>query len=359
MDVQFVPPVPSANTIHQAASAKLMPGGMLVSAVPHTNPCNDYDPNWFIYAHPTSFPHGVGQCPKGVSLERWARCILLRHPRAQFARNLGLIADLWNIIQRHRVNTHAWVQLRLTPRMAASITSLTSSDLESVLDILSKPSSAAWSNLSPSARILLDGMKRAGGRVQGSPQSFLSLRSKVLAVNTVFGSYTTMINLNPSELNMHWTFVLAGHPYKFDAFGKPNGRLPQLDCLRVVAADPVACAQAIRAMMAAFVDVFLGWPMGSKRQVNAACLFGLILALYLKYEDSGRGSLHGHGQALQPVLQATRLREIFEQSEEMQQRLFEFMESFATAYLPWPGSPVQGRDSRNPFMVNTLVKNSE
>jgi hypothetical protein len=281
-----------------------------------------------------------------MSLERWAKCILLRHPRRQFARNLGLIADMWNIVQRHKVNTHAWVQLKLTPRLAASLSELTPEDMKHVLQILSKPgqsllNSAVWQKMSPSARVLLDGMKRAGGRVQGSPQSFLSLRSKVLATNVVFGPYTCMINLNPSEANLHWTFTLAGVPYKFDAMGVPEkGALAGWERLRTVAANPVACAQAIRAIMAAFFAIFLGWPLESKHQVNPHCLFGLILAAYLKYEDSGRGGLHGHGQLIQAALQTANLKKLMEDGEAMQERLFQFMESFATSYLPWPSKPV-------------------
>ena len=347
IELQMVPPQPAPGAAARTTAAKILPGGVLASAIPHAQPCNDYDPMWLVYAHPSAFPHGVGKCPQGMSLEHWARCIILRHPRGQYACNLGLLVDMFNIIQRHNVNTHARVQLRLTPRLANTIGDLSSADLKLLLDIMSKPgggigNSSKWRKLSPSARTLLQGMKRASSRVAASPGAMLSLRSRVLAISSIFGPFTCMINLNPSELNLHWTFTLAGVPYTFDAAGRPQGRPGQLDALRIVAANPVACAQSIQAYLSAFCDVFLGWPMESKRQSNPDCLFGVIKAAYLKFESSGRGGLHAHGQILQPPLQAQKLQQLMKDGHVMQKRVFEFMESFCTSYLPWPGQKVQG-----------------
>lgn len=301
---------------------------------------------WLIYAHPSAFPHGKGQCPEGMSLEHWARVILQRRPRRQYACNLGLLVDMWNIIQRHKVNTHAWVQLKLTPRMASSIVNLSQEDMQKVLKTVSKPGSRNknWSTLSQPAKTLLNGMKRAGGRVMGSPQAMMTLRSRVLAVSTVFGPFTCMINLNPTEVNLHWTFKLSADSkgaYTFDSFGNPVGRSSSVECLRTVAANPVACADAIHAVFSAFAAIYMGWPMDSKRQTNPNCLFGPILAAYMKYESSGRGGKHAHGQILQPPLQVDNLKRLMDDTPAMQQRFFDFVEGFAASYLPWPGTKVQ------------------
>lgn len=65
-------------------------------------------------------------------------------------------------------------------------------------------------------------------------------------------------------------------------------------------------------------------------------MFGPLLMAYFKFESSGRGGMHGHGQCLSPVLQAKNLQKIFEQHHDMQEHLFQFMESFSSTYLPHP-----------------------
>lgn len=150
-----------------------------------------------------------------------------------------------------------------------------------------------------------------------------------------------MINLNPAELSSKWTFVNIDtmKAYEFDAFGNRIGGPSALEALRAVAANPVACAHMVHAYVGAFGMVFLGWPLSSKHQTNPHCIFGVIVIGYFKYESSGRGGKHAHGQILQPPLQAANLRRLLSKGDEFQERLFEFLESFACSYLPWPSAP--------------------
>jgi hypothetical protein len=337
--------MPDADAAASNSSTQFVNDGLLASVIPKSSkPCNDYDPMWLVYAHPTVFPHGRGQCPLGMGFDTWCRLTLQRHPVQQYAQNLGFIADMFNILQRHTVNLHSWLQLRLHPRMAAEICDLTPQDIQDVMSIAGKGLTgpalhSVMGSLPRPARTLLSGLKRAGGHVLGSPQSFLALRSKVLAPTTALGPYTCMINLNPAELGSEWTFKLAGKAYSFDAFGKPVGRPSVMDSLRLVAANPVACAEFIHAFFAAFCEVFLGWPMGSSKQTNPGCLFGAIYAAYLKYESSGRGGKHGHGQVAQAVLRAIWLAKFMSEGTAMQDLLFAFMESFSCACFPSPTRP--------------------
>lgn len=348
VEMQVVPPVADTKVAAHNSKDKFFPGAVLATGIPRTSPCNDYDPMWIVYAHPSVFPHGRGQCPAGMSLRHYFKCILQRYPAKQFARNHGFIVDSFNILQRHEVNLHSWLQLRICPSLVSAVKNLTPDDMQKVFNILSKKHTALvaareMSSLSPAAKAVMSGMQRTGGRVEGSPQSFLSLRSRVMAVTTVFGPFTCMINLNPSESSLCWTFTMIGQPpWVYDAFGKPQGRPNHLDALRAVAANPVACAKVIHACLALFNEVFLGWPLGADRQANPNCLFGPIVALYMKYESSGRGGKHAHGQILQPPLQAANLKKLLDDSEDMQQTLFKFMESIACSYLPAPASPTVG-----------------
>ena len=332
----------AGNLASHFTSAGLVSEAKLVSAIPaNSKPLNDYDPDWLVKAHPSCFPWGTGGCPEGMAPIRWIRGILNRYPREQFAQNAGFITDAFNIWQRHESFLQASVQLKISPYSAAKLAGITEDDICAVFELLSSGGpgtdyTKAFSALSPAARTLLEGMKRTGARVIGSPQSFLSLRSKVIAGNVVFGSYTTMMNLCPSEVSSEWTFRLAGKDFKFDIFGNPDNKRSVLENLRTIAANPKACAHFAHAYMQTFTKVLMGWPMDSPCQIDENCLFGKILMTYLKYEVSGRLAIHGHGQMTQPVIQAKHLLNMMEDGTFATQ-LFRFMEGFSMQYMPSPG----------------------
>ena len=343
----------AANLASDLSAAGLISQTKLVAAVPGGGqPLNDYDPLWLIKAHPSCFPWGTGGPPEGMSLIRWIRGTINRYPREQFAQNVGFLTDSFNIWQRHETYTHASVQLKLSPHLAAQIQHLTEDDICAVLKLLAggsngKDYTKAFGALPPAARVLLDGLKRTGARVLGSPQSFLSLRSKVIAGNVIFGSYTCMMNLCPSEISSEWTFRLSGKEFNFDMFGNPANPRPVIESLRCVAANPKSCAHFAHAYMQSFAKVFLGWPMDSPCQIDPNCLFGQILMAYLKYEVSGRFAKHAHGQITQPALQAKHILLMMENGD-FQKLLLNFMESFSMSYTDeCPASPAPGYDDDN------------
>lgn len=337
--------------------------GLLVSAIPKSDKLvDDYDPGWMLGAHPSTFPHNKGGCPSGMSEERWAQCLLQRYPACQYARNLGLIADCFNVVQRHNVNKNAWVQFQFRPDQQAAITALSQRDVQAVLDLISSNAFGAnlingLNSLPPGARILYNGVKAVGGRVLGTPQSFMSLRSKVMAGTTVFGAYTCHINLNPSETSAKWTFDLAGEKYEHDIEGYPSTRPHIVDCKRIIAANPVACADFLMAYLHGFVKVFCGWPMDSERQVNPECLFGLIRLMYLKYESSQRRGLHAHGQLCQPFLQHERLKQIIIDGT-LVEHLFGYFENIMCAYFPVPQYTATIVARKGPFIPTCPLQKS-
>ena len=107
---------------------------VIISAVPKGDLVNDYSPMWFIHNHPSSFPHGVGGKPKGMSLERWVKCTLNRYPIEQFAQNICFIADSFNVIQRHSVHTHCNIQFNASEEKQADINSLNNEQVCKVVD---------------------------------------------------------------------------------------------------------------------------------------------------------------------------------------------------------------------------------
>ncbi|GAX76355.1 hypothetical protein CEUSTIGMA_g3801.t1 [Chlamydomonas eustigma] len=235
-------------------------------------PLSDFDPMWLVHSHPCSiFPHGTGACPEGMSLETWAKGIICRYPKTrQYAQNIGFITDAFNIIQRHEAYKHAAVQMRISPGMASGIHGLTEVTLlQEVMKVLTTKKAGTQykktvASLPRAAQNLLNCVKITGARrVIGSPHSFRSLRCKVLGANVLWGHYTCMLNLCPTESGSHWTFKLAGEEFSFDSFGAPDQQRPNTaKVMATISANPKACADFIYAYFNAFCEVFLGWPMG-------------------------------------------------------------------------------------------------
>lgn len=90
--VESAPNLSNKQSANVTAAA-LHQQGLLAACVPgEQKPANDYDPAWFPAAHPSTFPHNKGACPKGLSLTQYAKILLTRYPREQFAQNVALIA---------------------------------------------------------------------------------------------------------------------------------------------------------------------------------------------------------------------------------------------------------------------------
>ena len=350
IEIQINPTIPSTAP-HLPSSSPFPPNmsevhhgrtGTLISALATCgSPCNDYDPMWLVHTHPNTFPHGKGGRPAGMSEADYFECIARRYPPEQFAQNLSLLANMYDIKQRHAVLTQSGVEVRMRPQLIRQLDTLTEQDVNKILmAFTSRASGSALQKsiegISPPGRMLLRSLKHTARRVEGTPQSFLSLRSKVLCATSVFGAYTLMLNLCPYELNSPWTFTLAGRAYRFDAMGRPEGRPPHIECMNIIAANPLSCAEFLHAYFAAFCDVILGWPMHSKRQLRSNCLFGVISVAYMKYESSGRGGKHAHGQICQPLFQQTRLAELFAQGNAVQKQLFDLMDHLTSGLMPTP-----------------------
>ncbi len=190
-------------TITAAAPAAANPGAVLAAVYPPSEPVSDYDPRWPLWAHPSSFPHGTGACPKRMSLTKWAEYTVQRYPASQFAQNGPLLQDMFNIIQRHEVSVHTKVQMDYSPASMAAIASMQHAEVQHALQLMQhgpgKAQQDAQRAATPATRALLHAMKQAGGRVLGSPQSKATLRSKVCAAWNMYGPYTVQMNLCPNE----------------------------------------------------------------------------------------------------------------------------------------------------------------
>lgn len=139
-------------------------------------------------------------------------------------------------------------------------------------------------NKSPAVSLLLSAFKKNNARVRGTSQWWASFSSKSVAPTDVFGNWTTMLNLNPSEFDSDIMFALLQRPYGFQGpWGEPDGRRPTAaERYRMVANNPVAAAQFFHLIAAGFQHVMLGWPVDADQQQNPHCPFGKVTpTLYL------------------------------------------------------------------------------
>lgn len=122
--------------------------------------------------------------------------------------------------------------------------------------------------------------------------------------------------------------------YEFNAFtGEPDStRPPKLEALRYIAKNFMACQHFFSIYVRAFMDIFLGWPIGSKRQVNPDCIFGVVLSIMWSFEESGRRGIHGHAPATVPAIQMPNIIRLCKDG--MQGLLLNFAEGLAMACMP-------------------------
>jgi hypothetical protein len=226
-------------------------------------PTSDYSPWWLVLVHVGLFPFGDGVRPASMSLEDWVKCLLQRG--APYTKNVHFQLDAFNIIQRHRVNHEAWVQIHKIERgkNASIFADLTPAEVEATIELMTSGyqgwhMAAALKEASSSVRALFSSFKLCNARVVGSPQAMGTVRSNAIAMCHHGGSWTMALNINPSEINSHIALSIAGHNFTFDttcAEGRPVGRASLNERYRIIANDPDACAQFFRLFLSAFCEV--------------------------------------------------------------------------------------------------------
>ena len=305
-------------------------GGTVVmaSSASTTQLFSDYNPYWFVLAFPHLFMHGCGAIPKGMTLDMYIQTLLRRgYP---FASTPAFALASFNVVQRHRVNTSAWVTTNNCNRsdLRTTLAGASDADIHRATELVSS-GATGWqlarrlADASDVVISLVRCFKVTAGRVLGSPHAFASLRSRTIAMWHFAGQWTMSFTFNPSELNAPIMFELAGHKFAFDdntPHGQPVGRPNMSDRWRIVAQHCVANATYMRLFLNAVQTELFGWPPDAKRQANPNCLFGRVTAFFWKLESSGRGGIHVHGNISQPDLQPDRLKGYLS-SPEFQQKI--------------------------------------
>jgi hypothetical protein len=101
-----------------------------------------------------------------------------------------------------------------------------------------------------------------------------------------------------------------------------------------VAKNFLACEHFFHIYFEAFNSIFLGWPLGAKKQVDTNCIFGVLLAVQWSFEESSRRGLHGHAPLYSPTINAKNLQALFQRGEDFQKLLLDFAEGLARSWIP-------------------------
>lgn len=258
----------------------------------------DYDPLYPLLAHPTVFINGDGECPVGMSESEWVKYVLRRPPLIRTGRPEWILAEN-NRQQRHRAYKEAHTQLYMTPENVRRLSTLNDDIAGQVAAMYRQdrgpPRAAALAKAPEAVKALFSSVRFAAGRMQnGSPDSIARLRSESAAANLLWGEDTLWITINPSETHSKITLQLAGADVEYAAWD-PNSAHPTMAQIKEQLANhPSAAEEYAYLYINAFFAIFCGWPIGSDRQVNPGCHFGLIKFYDLRFETEGRGNIHGH-----------------------------------------------------------------
>lgn len=127
----------------------------------------DFDAHWPLLVHPGSFPHGVGQCPKGMSLEHWTKLLLSRYPYEQFAGNVPFMLHMFNILQRHQTLLHTKITLSSNRQAMDTVGSALPADVELVLSFIKAGGKGPvadrfYASASPAAKAMLQAYRVTG-----------------------------------------------------------------------------------------------------------------------------------------------------------------------------------------------------
>ena len=177
----------SALPQHAPAADVLQRGGVILSSTGNGPPFDSYHSLFFNLAHVISFPNGpAGGRPAGMTrIADYARCLLLRCNNHQFDENVSFILDAFNTSQRQGVSSSTYATWCASKADVAAIGKLTHVEVEGVVAALAKRAgnamSTALKGLSPTCLKLVRCVQWAGASVLGCPQSFRSMRSKMVS----------------------------------------------------------------------------------------------------------------------------------------------------------------------------------
>ena len=253
------------------------------------------DANHLLGTFPTLFPYGLGgfeiECFVNVPYEthvRWA----LRYEDKRFRRDPHFPFQVFGVCQKRQVcrasvlqmkkGSYFWHQNLLSTIKADN---LTKASREETLGV-------PFSN--PAIRALRSQLSAVKTKVQGSDESWISIRGKIWGTNLLHNPPSLWVTINPADTQDLIAQVLMGAEIDLDNFCNTAGP-DSIGRAMNVASDPYASAKFFHFTIATILEVLFGI---SKRRngifVRREGIFGVVKSYIGTVEVQGCGSLHLH-----------------------------------------------------------------
>ena len=281
------------------------------------------NPGYWVNTFPALFPYGCGGAeeddrPTKLSIKEWIRHMLQYHD-GRFRRDATFPFVCFAIIQtRERVTlSHVLYSKCFRDKQTQQINASTSSDFKESLEYL-RENKTLFGGPQPAKNVsdLIKNLKVVGSKMTGSVFERNACRSEIIAMVTSHGLPNVFITLNPSDIHnptvSFWNANMQGKDMQFN-LDTLLGDFPDTQArARLVAEDPVLCADFFNTVITAFLESFLGFEkpkaVGGPRRQQSCLPKGKLLnetiftgegsrglkGFYGTVECQGRGSLHLH-----------------------------------------------------------------
>ena len=144
----------------------------------------------------------------------------------------------------------------------------------------------------PGVRKLRQHLRAVRGKIVGSDQNRLAMRSKVWSTIVVFNPPSLWITINPCDQDPI-AQVMAGADIDLDRFCNTAGPEAQQRG-KNISSDPFASAKFFHFMINTILDVIFGIKKGAKQILRRPGAFGTVQAYIGTVKAQGRGTLHLH-----------------------------------------------------------------
>lgn len=250
--------------------------------------------NFFEKAFPVLFPFGFG----GIEADRSVRVDFVEHVRwalqyhdRRFRRHETFPFVSFGILQRRQALLSARIQMRRPnfERDARLLANVTAQKLQQAIEEEEQGKSIS----DPGVQLLRKHVYTVAGRVKGSNQSRVQLRSQIWSTCIMKNPPNLWLTVNPTDLHDPIAQVFAGEDINLDAFRAELG--PDANQrAQNIALDPYAAAKFFHFIIRTIIETLFGVKVTNFFVKNQMGIFGQVSAYFGVVESQGRGTLHLH-----------------------------------------------------------------
>lgn len=256
--------------------------------------CEPNRENFFEKTFLMLFPFGVGglEADRSVTVDfaehvRWA----LQYHDRRFRRHETFPFLSFGILQRRQALFSAKIQMRRPnfERDARILATITAQKLQ----VACEEEESGRQISDPAVQLLRKHIYSVAGRLKGSNQSRVQLRTQIWSTCIMKNPPSLWITINPTDLHDPIAQVFAGEDINLDTFLSHVGPDAN-ERARNIAADPYAAAKFFHFIIRTVLETLFGIQTTKFQVKNQVGIFGRVSAYFGAVESQGRGTLHLH-----------------------------------------------------------------